>query len=242
VPLVLARDDEAAPLAPVDPRASAEAVEWFRSRVPVTAAEWAELSASAQRGAFRMANVATLDMATRVWRAIDTAVAAGTDFRAFKRAVAADLAREWGAPNAGRVATIFRTNVQTAYAAGRYAVATTRDTMALRPFWRFEAILDGRVTPICEPRDGLVKRGDDPWWRSNYPPLHYQCRSGVTTLTDAQAAAEGWGRAHPVAPPDPQTTFGATPSPDAWHPNPADYPPEVWARWQTLASPELDRE
>lgn len=223
--------DEETPLAPVDPRASAEAVEWFRERVPVTADEWERMSERARRGAFRVAGVARLDIVTEVWRAIDSAVAAGTDFREFQRTVGASLAREWGRPNAGRVATIFRTNVQTAYAAGRYAVATNHDTMRVRPWWRFDAILDGRTTPICDPRDGLIKPASDSWWSTNYPPLHFQCRSGVTTLTDEQAAAEGWGRNPAFVEPPAQATFGLTPSPDSWAPDSSDYPGEVWSAW-----------
>ncbi len=221
------------PLAPVDPRASAKAVEWFRRRVPVDAATWKTLTERAKLGAFRIARVFSLDVVATVWREADRAVAAGTDFRTFKRAVSAKLTEQWGRPNAGRVATIFRTNVQTAYAAGRYAVATNPEIMSVRPFWRFDAILDGRVTPICEPRDGLVKRAGDPWWSTNYPPLHYQCRSGVTTLTESQALAEGYGRDHPLKEPAPQASFGNVPSPDAWHPSADDYPPEVWAVWSS---------
>lgn len=219
------------PLATVDPRASAEAVEWFRKRVPVDASTWQQLSERAQRGAFRVARVFSLDVVTSVWRAIDSAVAAGTDFRTFKRTVAAELAKAWGAPNASRVATIFRTNVQTAYAAGRYSVATRPEIAAIRPWWRFDSILDGRVTTICEPRDGLIKRSGDAWWASNYPPLHYQCRSGVTTLTEAQAVADGYGRMPADSEPAAQSTFGAPPAPDAWSPNAADYPAAVWGAW-----------
>lgn len=46
-----------------------------------------------------------------------------------------------------RVATICRTNVQTAYNAGRYAQQSAMHSA--RPYWQYLAVLDERTRPSC---------------------------------------------------------------------------------------------
>lgn len=221
--------DGAAPDAPVSPDASAEAVDWFRARVPVRPELWRVLDAKAQRRAFTVAGATELDLVTQVWRAIDRAIAQGTDFRAFRDAVGSALARDWGGAAPGRLETVFRNNMQLAYAAGRYAQMTEPDIIADRPYWRFEAILDSRTTPICRPLDGMTLLASDPYWKSHYPPLHHQCRSGVTTLSEEQARG-----AHTAVPASdaPQTGWGAFPDLTEWSLDLADYPPQLRAAYE----------
>ena len=47
----------------------------------------------------------------------------------------------------------------------------------------FCAILDGRTTPICVQRHGLLMRLDDPRLLFNTPPLHVNCRSFLLSAT-----------------------------------------------------------
>lgn len=57
-----------------------------------------------------------------------------------------------------RVENIFRTNMQTAYAAGRYK--KMQAVKKSRPYWQYMAIMDRRVRPSpCHPeRHGLSRR------------------------------------------------------------------------------------
>lgn len=67
-----------------------------------------------------------------------------------------------------RVRTILRTNIQTAYNAGRYR--RQRDTAAALPYWRYSAIRDSKTRPSHTEMDGMIYRADNPIWRTIYPP------------------------------------------------------------------------
>lgn len=192
-----------------DPLDFDEAIAWFRKRVKVTRAEWEAMTAAARYRAFVVSNVAQLDMVHDVWAAVDAAVSKGTTLADFKKDVAAKLRRAWGASvddPAWRLETIFRTNVQSAYATGRYRQATDPDVLEDRPVWMFDAVLDGRETEVCRRCDGTKQPADNEWWRTHSPPLHHNCRSSLITLTEEQAgqvtarppedaAQEGFGHA-----------------------------------------------
>jgi SPP1 gp7 family putative phage head morphogenesis protein len=217
--------------ATADPLRMEEAVTWFRDRVPIMREEWDSLDQQARDRAFTVSGVTSLDVVEHVWRAIDRAVADGTTFNDFKRETTQQLHREWGQAISGRLETIFRNNVQSAYAAGRWEQMTDPDIRIVRPYWQFSAILDSRTTDICRPLDGMVRAESDPFWGVHYPPLHHQCRSGVISLTEDQAAAEG-GISLPAANAPPQRGWGGVPDIAGWSPNASDYPAELWNAYQ----------
>lgn len=169
-----------------------EAIAWHRARdVSLTPEAFDELDDALGRRAFTVAGLAQLDLVMDVHRAIDRAVHDGTTLDDFKKQVSEELEREWGATGERHASleNIFRTNVQAAYDAGRYQQA--KEVADYRPFWQFDAIEDARTSPWCRPLGGVVRRFDDPWWRTHVPPLHFQCRSSIRTLTAAQAHALG---------------------------------------------------
>jgi len=175
--------------------------------------EYDALTDEAKKRAFTVAGTAQLDLIASVQAALDSALEQGTDLEAFKAAVGEKLQSEWvgskGNP-ASRLETIFRTNVQSAYNAGRYAEATDPDTLAMRPYWQFDAVVDGRTTSGCKAANGVVLPADHPWWGRNTPPRHFNCRAVFHPLTRRQAAAAG------IAPEPPPVSaaegFGAPPT------------------------------
>jgi SPP1 gp7 family putative phage head morphogenesis protein len=187
-----------------------DAVEWFRKRTPITAEAYAELEAQAKRRAFTVAGVAELDTVADVWRGIDKAVASGTTFEDFKADVGAKLEKAWGGDDPWRLETIFRTNVQSAYGAGRWKAVTDPDVLESRPFLRFDAILDGRETPICRECDGTILPASHAWWNDHVVPLHFNCRSAILSLTADEIDEYGGETAKPSTrtPPD---GFGLVP-------------------------------
>ena len=88
-----------------------------------------------------------------------------------------------------RLETIFRTNVQTAYMAGRYAqmMAVAED----RPIWRYVAVMDRRTRPAHRALNGIARRFDDPFWSTFYPPNGFGCRCTVQTLSTDEADNRG---------------------------------------------------
>src|SRR4051812_1238416 len=104
---------------PPPPKAPQEALKWFAGKVPFTRAEFEKLEAEARKRAFFISNVAQLNLVSDVHKAITKAIQKGTTLADFKKAVEAKLTKEWGEERPAVVETIFRTNVQAAYNAGR---------------------------------------------------------------------------------------------------------------------------
>lgn len=211
---------------PVNPNA---AIAFFRKKVPMTKDAWLALTERAREQAFTVAGVAQLDVVHDVWQAIDDAVANGTDFKAFTEAVGDTLLASWQGTvdNPGfRLETIFRTNVQHAYAAGREAAATDPDTLEDFPFWMFDATIDGRTTHICAEANGTILPANDHWWERHTPPCHFNCRSTKIVLTPEQAERFGGvSQKRPTA--QAAKGFGGSPA-SVWKPDASKYPSELW--------------
>ena len=80
-----------------------------------------------------------------------------------------------------RLKTIYLTNLQSAYMAGRYTeMVAAKDT---HPYWQYVAINDKRTRETHRLLHGRVYAADDPVWGSLYPPLDYRCRCRVRPLS-----------------------------------------------------------
>lgn len=209
-----------------------QAIAWLRARVPLTADEWQELTDAAKQEAFTVAGVAQLDLVADVLASLADAVEKGQSLAGWKKAIADRLEAAWDGTvdnPAWRLETIFRTNVQRAYSAGRYH--EQQKSKADRPFLMFSAVLDKRTTPHCKAADGTVLPIDSPWWHEHTPPCHFNCRSVTISLTASQAARYGV-TAKPSAL-EADDGFGAPPGADddEW-PRREDYPPELWTQYE----------
>ena len=203
-----------------------EAVRWFRNRIPVTEPMFRRFTKQERERSFYVANAANLDTANTVWKAIEDALTQGTTFEDFKSAVTEKLDAEWGDVSSGRLETIFRSNIQSAYSAGRYEMETQPAVKKARPYRQFIALLDSRTTPICRPLNGVIKEQDDEFWETRYPPLHPNCRSTTRLLSEEEARGRGFTEDAPtVSVPE---GWGLTPTPDnTWTPDLRDYPMQL---------------
>ena len=100
-----------------------EAIKAIRRRVPMTEDVWTELEQEELDFVFTVADVAQLDLVVDIYEAIERAIADGTTLEDFKAEVQDALEESWGEDGADRIETIFRTNVQGAYKAGRHEAA-----------------------------------------------------------------------------------------------------------------------
>jgi SPP1 gp7 family putative phage head morphogenesis protein len=168
-------------LADPDPEVPAisldEAVKFAKARVPLTRAEWTTLEPELRFRAFTVAALSTHDNIEKVRQMSIKAVEDGTPLSEFwTEANALDAAGLGSSPWYWE--TVYRTNTQTCYNAGRAAEFTRTQPEYLE----FVGIEDGRQTEICAARSGVIRPASDPWWRLNWPPLHFNCRSTVRAV------------------------------------------------------------
>ena len=159
---------------------------------------WAAVEAAAHRKAFTVARVASLDLLQDIKSAMDGALADGTTFREFQQKLMPKMKALgwWGKDENGvqlgsphRLATIFRTNVQTSYMEGRWQ--GLMDNVDNRPWIEYVAILDNRTRPGHRALSGKVFRYDDPFWRRFRPPISWACRCRVRALSDKDLERRG---------------------------------------------------
>lgn len=199
----------------LQPLRFAEAIDFFRRRTVITDEAWRHLDAEARMRSVWVAGVSRENLLREVLNEIDRALNEGMTFGEFADKLQAKLINEWQGTvrnPAFRVETIYRTNLQTSFNAGRYTQQTSDELVMARPYWQYDALLDNRTTDTCKSLDGTVMPADGTFWSIYYPPNHFNCRSSVITLSERDMRLSGLRV--PDRPPRPTTHegFDAAPS------------------------------
>lgn len=178
----------------------ADAIAFFERKGLKISWDWQEVWRHANTHAFTVAKVTKLDVLTDIYKAIGDDLKEGGSFPLFLDKMQPLLmAKGWwgkreqtnkstgeirtvtyGTP--WRLETIYETNMQSAYMAGRYKGMKAATQYA--PWWEYSAIMDSRTRPQHAALNGLVFRHDDPFWATWYPPNGYRCRCRVIPRTD----------------------------------------------------------
>ena len=163
------------------------AIEFWKWRAKLTDEEAAALGEEAKHRAFYVTGLAKHDLVQLVSDGIEEALKNGETLPQFKeRIMAAIQTQGW---HDYRIENIFRTNLQTAYAAGRYK--KMQAVKASRPYWQYMAVMDRRVRPAHAMLHGKVYPADHEFWAANYPPNGFRCRCCVRTLSARQVEKQG---------------------------------------------------
>jgi SPP1 gp7 family putative phage head morphogenesis protein len=88
-----------------------------------------------------------------------------------------------------RLETIYRTNLQTAYQAGRWQAFD--DNSSDRPYLMYVAVMDDRTRPSHAEMNGQIFPADDPIWDTHYPPNGFNCRCRVRALSEKNIQDRG---------------------------------------------------
>lgn len=75
--------------------------------------------------------------------------------------------------------TVYRTNLNTSYTAGRFKQAQDTDVAEVIGAFQYVAILDSTVRPNHRAAHGLIASQFDAVWETFSPPLGFNCRCGV---------------------------------------------------------------
>lgn len=169
---------------PVRPEAAIAFWQW-KSALPYDAVKGLDEGALVR--AFYVAGLSEHDAVQTVKDALQAALENGETLADFK-ARCLDVIESQGWHDR-RVETIFRNNMQTAYAAGRYA--KMQEVKKARPYWQYIIVDDDRTRPTHAILADLVFPADHEFWTENYPPNGHNCRCGVRTLSARQVEREG---------------------------------------------------
>ncbi len=182
-----------------------EAIRYFESKGYTIGFNWHDVEARAHATSFTVAGVLKQDVLQDIRDALSESLREGKTFDQFKRQLTPVLEQKGWIGNGlvadedgvlqgkqltpRRLKTIFETNMQVAYNAGRY-----EEQMAnaeFRPIWERIAIMDTRTRPRHAALNGFTARYDDPVWQFMYPPDGYRCRCRVRARTEADAERLG---------------------------------------------------
>jgi hypothetical protein len=219
--------------APANPDKFDEASAWFQSRTPVTKAEWNAMSSNARRQAFTIGGTQQLRVVQTTFDELAKAIANETSFEDFKSALKLKLKSQFTAKNSPALHTAFVTANQRAYNTGRYYQLNDPAVTARQPYQIYDAVLDAGTTIICSELSKTIRRHDDPWWLTHWPPMHFNCRSSVRALTPEDAKDRGGitpTLPRPVIPED----FGLAPplvAGQVWEPDSNSYDPSAFREY-----------
>ncbi len=202
---------KAKPVNPADLRAifglePKAAVEYLTGKGYAITWDWQQMLDEAHDKAFTVAKAMRLDLLSDIRASLEKALQEGQTLKQFIADLQPTLeAQGWwgkqvivdgkggaelvqlGSPR--RLRTIYQTNLQSSYMAGRKsAMEEATDT---HPYWQYVAILDGRTRPSHRAMSGEVYRHDDPIWLAIYPPNGFNCRCRVVALSAAAVKRRG---------------------------------------------------
>jgi len=178
------------------------AIEYLRRKGFAITWNWHEMEAAAHARAFTAAKATSLDILQDLKNGMK-----GRSLREYQKELEPILrAKGWwgkkevldadtgeitkvqlGSPR--RLQTIYQTNMQSAYMAGRYADAV--EAQDSHPYAMYIAVQDASTRPSHAALHGRVFRLDDPVWQHICPPNGYGCRCRFVTLTEAEVKRRG---------------------------------------------------
>jgi SPP1 gp7 family putative phage head morphogenesis protein len=213
-----------------------EAVEFFAAKgLAVSPDSWRDVWASEHIHAFTVARVTVVDVLEDIRKAVGKAVADGTSIQLFKSELSRLLTKKgWFAEEPDkdrrtltpwRLETIYRTNLQSAYQAGRFKQLI--ETAHVRPFWMYDAVRDHRTRPFHAALHGKVYRFDHPFWNTWYPPNGFNCRCTVRSLSEARFERMKQPLEDKMPPYGPDPGFDFNPGMVRWQPDLSRYSPEA---------------
>ncbi|QAY92545.1 phage minor head protein [Pseudomonas sp. ACM7] len=182
------------------------ALAYLKSKGYAITWNWQEMLDQAHDQSFTVAKAMRLDLLSDIRGALETALQDGQTLKQFIAALQPTLESQgwWGQQvivdsegvgelvqlgSPRRLRTIYQTNLQSAYMAGRKA--SMEETTDTHPYWMYIAILDGKTRPSHRALHGQVFRHDDPIWAAIFPPNGFNCRCRVVALSEAAVKRRG---------------------------------------------------
>ncbi|ADX93470.1 TPA: phage head morphogenesis protein [Acinetobacter baumannii] len=156
--------------------------------------DWHETLDNAHSKAFTVAKIARMDLLQDIRQSLITAMEKGQTLEQWKASIMPTLQEKgwWGKKTVinpegreqevqlgspRRLRTIYDTNMQSAFAAGRYKAMLAG--AEARPYWEWRHITISNPRKQHVALNGRLFRFDDPFWNVAYPPSEWGCKCRV---------------------------------------------------------------
>lgn len=176
------------------------AIAYLESKGYAITWNWQEMLDKAHDQSFTVAKAMRLDLLSDIRGALERALLEGRTLKQFTADLQPVLEQQgwWGkqviVDSSGgaelvqlgsprRLKTIYQTNLQSSYMAGRKAAM--EEAAETHPYWQYVAVMDNMTRPSHAALNGKVYRHDDPIWQAIFPPNGFNCRCRVTALSEA---------------------------------------------------------
>jgi SPP1 gp7 family putative phage head morphogenesis protein len=174
--------------------AFSDAVKFLKGQVPVTKSEWDKLEPKVRFRAFTVSRLSECSYIEAVKGLLIDSIENGTRFaETWKNAKAWADADQTENFLPGYWENVYRTNMETAYTAGKLMQYDKTNPVAYQLF----VIEDSRTSTICrhlltESGHGMILAVDHPFWKTyGFPPYHYQCRTSFRAIYASQIGKDG---------------------------------------------------
>ena len=163
-----------------------EAADFFKSKVTLPKSEWKELEQKLRFRAFTVARLAECDFIEEARLRILHAIEAGETLPEILADIKEIVKKDGSTFDSGYWETVFRTNIQSSYNAGR--LMQYRHNMP--PAWELLVIQDERTSDICKgvvtlAGNGRALKSEHPFWKEyGFPPYHFNCRTTFRAVYD----------------------------------------------------------
>ncbi|NOR71665.1 MAG: hypothetical protein GQ532_18590 [Methylomarinum sp.] len=177
-----------------------EQVEFFRQKLNLPTEFYDDILKQAHDRAFVVAGAQKADLLDDLRKIVDKSIVEGKSIGWFRKEFDnivkqrgwegwtgsdSKAGRDW------RTRIIYRTNIASSYAAGRWQQLNNPALLQTRPYWKY--IHNDTVThprPLHVSWSGLVLRHDDPFWQTHFPPNGWGCRCRITAVREKEFKGE----------------------------------------------------
>ena len=163
-----------------------EAIDFFKGKISLTKEEWEELEPKLRFRAFTVSRLAEADHIEMLRGRLLHAMEKGEHFAETWKDVRA-FTEDADQPFSARYfETVYRTNMQSAYNAGRLMQYQNN----MPPAWELLFIEDGRTSDICKGLASIAGNGKalaashSFWSTYGFPPYHFNCRTTFRAVYD----------------------------------------------------------
>ncbi|WP_428769362.1 phage minor head protein [Treponema sp. HNW] len=163
-----------------------EAIDFFKGKISFTKEEWEDLEPKFRFRAFTVARLAEADHIEMLRGRLLHAMEKGEHFAETWKDVKAFTEDADQPFSAGYFETVYRTNMQSAYNAGRLMQYKNNEP----PAWELLFIEDGRTSDMCRGLASIAGNGKalaashSFWSTYGFPPYHFNCRTTFRAVYD----------------------------------------------------------